>query len=417
MKNVNSLVRDTIIRSESQIIVKDEKPPTLVIDDNVVKNHCDASTSVIHKIARTPVNNKKRVIANLRTKDNTQSVTCADTTVTSVTSVIITVERSGRNDGERRRRRDVPPHQQATPSRRRLRREKIARCVARTTIASRSSVAIGSRKKVRPSRECRSKRPRRAGSATLLTTKRLVKLCRPRIVTPGGLRVNPAQVFGVSLDNETNYEISANAFRKIANFGSSVSYSSDAWSLPRSSNVRKRKKKQPRVIVECCEKSRGDVRDVLNEIFARIERLLDENRDWTTTTTTRTTTDKTNCTKVDDATEMKICETTRNQLEDPEKHDEFNAAMIPVAKILNNIPQSDEGIEPDERRKLSVDGNWSLESANQRENNGTRGYEETDKRKTKQKITRCCSSDSAVLSDDEQVKGRIFLSGFFSGFF
>ncbi|XP_043284976.1 uncharacterized protein [Venturia canescens] len=95
-------------------------------------------------------------------------------------------------------------------------------------------------------------------------------------------------------------------------------------------------------------------------------------------------------------------------IENIEEHDEFNAtSMMPVAtRKLSKSPQSDEGIEPDsEKSKLTVSRSWSLDSNNHCEEDSPRAEKLWARRRSKQKVTRCCSSDSAVLSDEEQVKG------------
>ncbi|XP_063977231.1 inositol-trisphosphate 3-kinase B [Diachasmimorpha longicaudata] len=91
-------------------------------------------------------------------------------------------------------------------------------------------------------------------------------------------------------------------------------------------------------------------------------------------------------------------------IEANERYDEFNTVMVPVSRSLSRSPQSDEGIEADaEARRNNVGRCWSIDSSNGDEEQG-KGIL-WQRRQSKIRVTRCCSSDSAVLSDDDQIKG------------
>ncbi|XP_034938877.1 inositol-trisphosphate 3-kinase B [Chelonus insularis] len=87
-----------------------------------------------------------------------------------------------------------------------------------------------------------------------------------------------------------------------------------------------------------------------------------------------------------------------------ERYDEFNAIMMPVSRTLNKSPQSDEGIEPDNESVKAINRSWSLDSSANGDDEGVRSGL-WQRRRSRFKVTRCCSSDSAVISDDDQTKG------------
>uniref|UniRef100_A0A0C9RKS7 Kinase n=1 Tax=Fopius arisanus TaxID=64838 RepID=A0A0C9RKS7_9HYME len=113
--------------------------------------------------------------------------------------------------------------------------------------------------------------------------------------------------------------------------------------------------------------------------------------------------------QVDSVSDMKAKGTVKckdvevDSIEANESYDEFNTVMVPVSRSLSRSPQSDEGIEADaEARRSAVARSWSIDS-NGDESEGKGNI--WQKRQVKHRVTRCCSSDSAVLSDDDQIKG------------
>lgn len=97
-----------------------------------------------------------------------------------------------------------------------------------------------------------------------------------------------------------------------------------------------------------------------------------------------------------------------------ESYDEFNTVMIPTPRIMNKSPSNDEGIEPDSDLKSlhQVGGSWSLDSSSvngdddccRRDCNPNNSV--WQRRRSRAKVTRCCSSDSAVISDDDQNQNK-----------
>ncbi|XP_015596499.1 uncharacterized protein LOC107268326 isoform X2 [Cephus cinctus] len=83
---------------------------------------------------------------------------------------------------------------------------------------------------------------------------------------------------------------------------------------------------------------------------------------------------------------------------------EFNVAKMAVARSYSKSSQSDEGIEPDTiPRNNSFRRCWSLDSAAPSEEDILRNADQQMEHKLQ--VSRCCSSDSAVLSDEDHNKG------------
>lgn len=80
--------------------------------------------------------------------------------------------------------------------------------------------------------------------------------------------------------------------------------------------------------------------------------------------------------------------------------------LPPMTRSPSKSPHSDEGIEPDsERKQRCGPRRWSLDSSLHNDDD-TVGVPHV---RRKSMITRCCSSDSAVVSDEDQARGKGYI--------